>query len=154
MFPHQSSAPASGPALTGPGGQPIATGGEKEISLLFNSQHFTWNFLLAAVRLPILGMDFLRQQGLLVDVGKHQLIMMASMKVIRAVAPSCGPGGLYTAAASSSTEYGPLFAEYQDIAQHKEELDKHQLIMTASIKVIKAVVPSGGPTTASAAASL
>jgi hypothetical protein len=80
--------------------------------------------------------------------------MMVSMKVIRAVAPSCGPGGLYTAVASSSTEYGPLFAEYLDIAQHKEELGKHQLIMTASIKVIKAVVPSGGPTTVSAAASL
>jgi hypothetical protein len=77
-----------------------------EIPLLFDGQHFTWNFLLAAVQLPILGMDFLRQQGLLVDVGKHQLIMTASMKVIRAVAPSGGPGGLYTAVASSSTEYG------------------------------------------------
>jgi hypothetical protein len=38
----------------------------------------------------------------LVESGKHQLIMMASMKIIRAVAPS---GGLYTAVASSSTEY-------------------------------------------------
>ena len=56
-----------------------------------------------AVQFPILGMDFLQQHGLLVDVGKHQLIMTASMKVIRAVAPS---GGLYTAVASSSTEYG------------------------------------------------
>jgi hypothetical protein len=77
-------------------------------------------------------MDFLQQQGLLVDVGKHQLIMMASMKIIRAVAPSGGPGGLYTAVASSSTEYGPLFAEY--VTQHKEESGKHQLIKTASIR--------------------
>jgi hypothetical protein len=58
----------------------------------------------------------------LVDVGKHQLIMMASMKIIRAVAPSGGPGGLYTAVASSSTEYGSLFAEY--VTQHKEESGK------------------------------
>jgi hypothetical protein len=52
-----------------------------------------------------------RPQVLLMDVGigKHQLIMTASMKVIRAVAPS---GVLYTAVASSSTEYGLLFAEY------------------------------------------
>ncbi len=42
----------------------------------------------------------------LVDVGKHQLIMMDSMKIIGAVAPPGGPGGLYTAVASSSTEYG------------------------------------------------
>jgi hypothetical protein len=58
----------------------------------------------------------------LVDVGKHQLIMMDSMKIIRAVAPSGGPDGLYTAVASSSTEYGPLFAEY--VTQHKEESGK------------------------------
>jgi hypothetical protein len=91
----------------------------------------------------------------LMDVGKHQLIMTASMMVIRAVAPSGGPGGLYTAFASSSTEYEPLFAEYQDVAQHKEELDLHHLIMTASMmKVIRAVAPYGGPTTAWAAAGL
>jgi hypothetical protein len=78
--------------------------------------------------------------------------MTASMKVIRAVAPSGGPGGLYTAVAFSSTEYGPLFAEY--VTQHKEESGKHQLIMTASMKVIRVVAPSGGPTTAWAAAGL
>jgi len=106
VFPHRSSAPPSGPALTGPGGRAISTWGERETPLSFDGQHFTWSFLLAAVQFPILGMDFLQQHGLLVDVGKHQLIMTASMKVIRAVAPSGGPGGLYTAVASSSTEYG------------------------------------------------
>jgi hypothetical protein len=50
------------------------------------------------------------------------LIMTASMKVIRVVAPSGGPGGLYTAVAFPSTEYGPLFAEY--VTQHKEESGK------------------------------
>ena len=68
---------------------------------------------------------------------------MASMKVIRAVAPSGGPGGLYTAIAFPSTEYGPLFAEY--VTQHKEESGKHHLIMTASMKVIRVMAPSGGP---------
>ncbi len=95
-----------------------------------------------------------RPQVPLMDMGKHQHIMTASMKVIRAVAPSGGPGGLYTAVASSSTEYGPLFAEYQDVSQHKEELGKHQLIMMASMKVIRVVAPSSGPTTEWAAAGL
>ncbi len=94
VFPHRSSAPPSGPALTGPGGQAISTWGEREIPLSFDSQHFIWSFLLAAVQFPILGMDFLQQHGLLANVGKHQLIMTASMKVIRAVAPSGGPGGV------------------------------------------------------------
>jgi hypothetical protein len=122
VFPHRSSAPPSGPALTGPCGRAISTWGEREIPLSFDGQQFTWSFLLAAVQFPILGMDFLQQHGLLVDVGKQQLIMTASMKVIRAVAPSGGPGGLYTAVASPSTGYGPLFAEY--VTQHKEESGK------------------------------
>ncbi len=50
--------------------------------------------------------------------------MTASMEVIRAVAPSGGLGGLYTTVASSSTEYGRLFADYQDVAQHKEEFPR------------------------------
>ncbi len=87
----------------------------------------------------------------LVDVCKHQLIAMASMKIIRAVALF---GGLFTAVASSSTEYGPLFAEYVRVTQHKEESGKHQLLMTASMKVIRVMAPSGGPTTAWVAAGL
>jgi hypothetical protein len=70
VFFHRSSAPASGPVLTSPGGRHIATWGEMDIHLLFDGQHFTWNFVLAAVQLSFLGMDFLRQQGLLVDAGK------------------------------------------------------------------------------------
>ena len=72
--------------------------------------------------------------------------MTACMKVIRAVAPSGGPGGLYTAVAFSSTEYGLLFAEY--VTQHKEGSGKHQLIMMASMKVIRVMAPSGGPAAA------
>jgi hypothetical protein len=78
--------------------------------------------------------------------------MTASMKVIRALALFGSPGGLYTAVAFSSTEYGPLFAE--NVTQHKEESGKHQLIMTASMKVNRVVAPSGGPTTVWAAAGL
>jgi hypothetical protein len=95
--------------------------GEREIPLSFEGQHFTGSFLLAAVQFPILGIDFHQQHGLLVDADKHQLIMTASMKVIKAVAPSGGPGGLFTAVASSSLECRRLFAEFQDVAQHKEE---------------------------------
>jgi hypothetical protein len=121
VFPHWSLAPPSGPALIGPGGRPISTWGEREIPLSFEGQHFTWSFLLAAVQFPILGMDFLQQHGLLGDAGKHLLIMTASIKVIRAVAPSGSPGGLFTAVASSSPEYRRLFAEFQDVARHKGE---------------------------------
>jgi hypothetical protein len=129
VFPHRFLAPASGPALTSPGSWPIVTWREKEVQLSFDGQHFTWSFLLAAVQFPILSMDFLQQQELLVDAGKHQFIMTASMKVIRVVSPSGGLSGLYTAVASSSPEYRCLFAEFQDVAQHKREfpLPKHDV---------------------------
>jgi hypothetical protein len=63
IFPHRSSAPPSGPALTGPGGRAISTWGEREIPLSFDGQHFTWSFLLAAVQFSILGMDFFSSMG-------------------------------------------------------------------------------------------
>jgi hypothetical protein len=45
------------------------------------------------------------------------------------VSPSGGLSGLYTAVASSSPKYRRLFAEFQDLAQHKREfpLPKHDV---------------------------
>jgi hypothetical protein len=60
IFPHHSSAPASGPVLSGPSGKTIPCWGEKFLTLSFHGKTFTWTFLLAAVQFPILGVDFLR----------------------------------------------------------------------------------------------
>ncbi len=59
IFPHWSSSPPTGPLLAGPSGTAIPCWGEKEFELSFDNKKFKWPLLLAAVKFPILGVDFL-----------------------------------------------------------------------------------------------
>ena len=74
IFPHQSSAPPSGPSLSGPCGKNIPCWGERRLDLCFSGRRFQWTFLLAAVQFPILGVDFLRHHRLLVDPAAGSLV--------------------------------------------------------------------------------
>ncbi len=74
VFPHFSASPACGPALTGAAGQSIPCWGEKQFQLSFDGKAFSWQFLLAAVQFLIIGMDFLRHYGLLVDPAGNRLV--------------------------------------------------------------------------------
>ncbi len=74
IFPHYSSAPASGPVLSGRSGNTIPCWGEKKLTLSFHGKVFTWTFLLPAVQFPILGVDFLQHYILLVDPATNRLV--------------------------------------------------------------------------------
>ncbi len=77
IFPHSSSSPPTGPLLAGPSGTSIPCWGEKEFTLSFSGNLFKWTLLLADVKFPILGVDFLRHHRLLVDPAENQLITTA-----------------------------------------------------------------------------
>ncbi len=74
VFPHFSTSPPCGPALSGVAGQPIPCWGEKQFQLSFDGTEFQWPFLLAAIQFPIIGVDFLRHFGLLVDPAGNRLV--------------------------------------------------------------------------------
>ncbi len=74
IFLHSSAAPPSGPKLRGAAGQLIPCWGEKTINLSFQGKHFTWTFLFAAVSFPIIGVDFQRHFGLMVDPAANALV--------------------------------------------------------------------------------
>ena len=74
ILPHSSPAVPRGPALSGPGGASIACWGEKHCTVSFGGEQYEWNFLLAAVSFPILGIDFLKHYGLLVDPAGQRLV--------------------------------------------------------------------------------
>ncbi len=74
VFPHSSDRPPCGPALAGAVGRPIPCWGEKQFHLSFNGKEFGWPFLLAAVQFPMIGVDFLRHYGLLVDPAGNRLV--------------------------------------------------------------------------------
>ena len=75
LVPHKSSAPpATEPRLTGPNGSHIRCWGEERRQLRFSGRTFQWSFLRADVSFPILGVDFLRSNKLLVDVANNTLV--------------------------------------------------------------------------------
>ena len=56
-----------GPRLVGPNRAAINCGGETTLQLRFSNCTFQWRFMRTAVTFPILGVDFLRANNLLVD---------------------------------------------------------------------------------------
>ena len=60
---------------------PISTFGERIISIRIGESSFQWPFILAQVTQPIIGGDFLRQSGLLVDVRNRKLVKVDTGEV-------------------------------------------------------------------------
>ncbi len=87
-MPHVSSAPATGPRLFGPDGQPIKCWGEKLLHLQFQGRIFSWPFLLAAVDFPIVGVDFLKQHGFMVDPANSRLVDKQGRSLVTVAHPS------------------------------------------------------------------
>ena len=74
LVPDQSRAPTCGPRLVGPNGAAINCWGERTLQLRFSNRTFQWRFMDAAVTFPILGVDFLCANYLLVDTAGCQLV--------------------------------------------------------------------------------
>jgi hypothetical protein len=85
IMPWQSSDPPSGPRLTGADGRRIPCWGERAFSVAIGGVSRRWQFLLAAVSFPILGVDFLRHHSLVVDVANLRL--SAPLPVVGMVTP-------------------------------------------------------------------
>lgn len=60
--------------MVGANGKPIRSFGYRKVSFSLGLQHYTWRFLTAEVERPLLGADFLRHTGLLVDVRHKKLV--------------------------------------------------------------------------------
>jgi len=73
VLPHTSSAPPFGPRLAAASGRIIPSWGTRLIPLKFGGSSFTWDFLLAAVDRPILGLDFLAAHNLVVDAAGRRV---------------------------------------------------------------------------------
>jgi hypothetical protein len=73
IMPWQSLAPPSGPSLAGADGRRIPCWGERLFTVTIGGVPRQWQFLLAAVSFPILGVDFLRHYYLVVDVANLRL---------------------------------------------------------------------------------
>jgi hypothetical protein len=114
ILPHRASKPTSGPSLYSANGSRIQCWGYGHQSVHFASSDYPWNFLLADVKFPILGIDFLKHFQLVVGVHKEQLMPLSALAAgvsgdIFAIAGQ--------AAAAISTPWSALLSEFPSITQ-------------------------------------
>ena len=63
-----------GSSLSAANGSSISTFGKRSLHFQLCGNTYKWSFIVASVERPILGADFLKSSGLLVDVRKKHLI--------------------------------------------------------------------------------
>jgi len=78
ILPHSSSAPPTGPHLVGANGKLVPAWGRRRQIVSFAGQDFEFDFFLAAVATPIIGMDFLAKFELSIIPAKQQVLHAAS----------------------------------------------------------------------------
>ena len=66
------------PSLVAANGTNIATYGTREMSLRLDRRNYKWPFIIADVKTPLLGADFLQANALLVDLQSRRLINATS----------------------------------------------------------------------------
>jgi hypothetical protein len=86
VLPHRSASPPSGPALVAADGRSIASWGRETRRLVFGASSFLVSFILAAVSKPILGVDFLAANRLLVDPFKRSVIFASTLTPVHVAA--------------------------------------------------------------------
>jgi hypothetical protein len=79
LFPFRSACKQSGPRLKAANGQRICCWGSRRWALLLDGILYQWHFLQADVSFPILGVDFLCEFQLLVDVIGGRLVPRSSV---------------------------------------------------------------------------
>ncbi len=82
VLPHSSLASPSGPRLTAASGMAIPSWGTRRVPLKFGESSFTWDFLLAGVDRPILGLDFLSANALVVDAAGRRVSRAGSGELV------------------------------------------------------------------------
>jgi hypothetical protein len=80
ILPHSSLAPPTGPHLVGTNGKQIPAWGFRLCTVCFSGQNFKFDFFLAAVATPLLGMDFLTKFELSIIPSKQQDLHAASSR--------------------------------------------------------------------------
>jgi hypothetical protein len=77
ILPHSSSVPPTGSHLVGANGKPIHALGRRRHTVCFAGHNFEFDFFLAAVATPIIGMDFLAKFDLSTIPAKQQVLHAA-----------------------------------------------------------------------------
>ena len=101
---------AQGPSLMAANGSPIDSFGFRYINLNIQGKFFTWKFIIADVPTGILGADFLRAHGLMVDLAKKSLVCSFDLSVIKCFS-SCMKKPSISLVVTSSCKFAKLLKD-------------------------------------------
>jgi hypothetical protein len=91
VIPHTSAEKPVGPALKGADGSRISCWGPSTRTVNLAANSFTWNFVLAAVSIPIIGADFIKHHRLVVDLANEDLFSpLLNLKIKLCLPPHNG----------------------------------------------------------------
>ena len=75
-------------SLIAANGTPIRCYGTRPMELNFNQSKFTWRFQVAEAHVHVIGADFLRAHGLVVDLNNRRLVRLADLGILKGVLKS------------------------------------------------------------------
>ena len=106
------------PALQAVNGSSIATFGTRSLTLDLGLRRvFRWIFVIADIRTPILGADFLREHGLLVNMKQGRLVDTATtLQTQGTIAHIVSPSPSLSSQ-SKTTEYDAILAEFPTVTK-------------------------------------
>uniref|UniRef100_A0A5S6QQ48 RNA-directed DNA polymerase n=1 Tax=Trichuris muris TaxID=70415 RepID=A0A5S6QQ48_TRIMR len=103
-------------SLVAANGTSIPTFGRRTLNLDFGTgKQFQWTFLIATVRQPILGADFLRNFNLLVDIKRRQLIDATTFHVVDGRPPKGDTRKLTSALREAQSPSHAVLARFSDL---------------------------------------
>jgi len=94
VLPHSSLSAPTGPRLAAASGSAIPCWGTRRIPLKFGPFTFNWEFLLAGVDRPILGLDFLSAHSLVVDAARRCVSRAGSGELVCSLVSSASADAL------------------------------------------------------------
>jgi hypothetical protein len=141
VLPHYSDKPPSGPPLLAANGDSIPAWGYIWRQVCLGGHKFTFNFVLAHVSYPILGLDFLKAHKLIIDAEQSSVLFKFNMK------PVMVPSAVVSAPAVLAVVVPPavqqLLAEFPAICSSGADVWRHP---KHSVKLV--IETSGRPVSA------
>lgn len=117
------------PVLVAANGSQITSYGFRNLSLKFMGRRFQWRFILADIRRPLLGADFLAHYKLLIDVARKRLIDTQS----------CSFSPLLVASEQAVNECSP-----RSTGRYAHLLEEFPEVFRAELKQTPGTVPKHG----------
>ena len=133
-----------GQPLVAANGSRIAVYGERNISLDIGFQrNYTWKFQIADVRMALIGADFLRSNGIVVDMKNNRIIEAASFAHVSLQTTALQPLRLHFL--KSPSEYETILTDFphydysigEDPIQTSHEEKDLGVILTDKLEVIE-----------------